>query len=74
MKKFILGLILLFFSSISYADFNYCKGLCYQNCKVKIFYDGLRNNLEKEINDFSNGKTVIDIRTKGSSTIIIIYK
>lgn len=24
-----------FFNLLFYADFDYCKGLCYPNCKVK---------------------------------------
>ena len=73
MKKFIFFIIFMLFSSISYADFDFCKGLCYPNCKVKVISIKF-NDIEKDINDFCNRKTVIDIKTVGNSAIIIIYK
>lgn len=73
MKKIIIFLIILFFGSVSYADFDYCKGLCYTNCKVKVINEKFRTNTEQEINDFCKRKTVVDIKVS-NSRVIIIYK
>lgn len=77
MKKIIYSFILLFLCSISYAGFDYSKGFVYSNCKIKVLYESSFKNFEKEINDFCNGKNIIEIKcmaTSGTARVIIIYK
>lgn len=76
MKKIIICITLLIFSSISFADFDYSKGITYQSvdnkretfndCKVKIFsvmnFTGSSKILEDDINNFCINKTICDIK------------
>lgn len=83
MKKIIFCFILIFYSSISFAGFDYSKGMNFNNCKVKIIsitnstFGNTSTLLENKINDFCNGKTVYDIKfqeTTDFMSVIIIYK
>ena len=76
MKKIIICLMLLICSSISFADFDYSKGITYQSvdnkretfndCKVKIFsimnFTGSSKVLEDDINNFCKYRTICDIK------------
>ena len=81
MKRIIIALLLLC-SSVLYAEFTYSKGgINYENCKVATYsiatYYGSAKTLSKILNEFCNGKTVIDIKFQESKTlmsVIIIYK
>lgn len=83
MKKIIFCFILMFYSSISFAEFYYSKGMLFDNCKVKIFsitnstFGNTSKILEGTINDFCEKKTVYDIKfqeTQDYMSVIIIYK
>lgn len=83
MKKIILCFILLFLSAISFAEFDYSKGMTFNNCKVKIFsitnstFGNTSSTLESRINDFCERKTVYDIKfqeTQDFMSVIIIYR
>lgn len=83
MKKIIICLMLLILSSISFADFDYSKGMTFCNCKVKVIsitnstFGNTSTILESRINDFCERKTVFDIKfqeTQDFMSVIIIYK
>ena len=83
MKKIIFCFILILYSSISFAEFDYSKGMTFNNCKVKIIsitnstFGNTSAILESRINDFCERKTVYDIKfqeTKEFMSVIIIYK
>lgn len=83
MKKIIFCLFLIFYSSISFAEFDYSKGMGFSNCKAKIIsitnstFGNTSTLLEGRINDFCNGKTVYDIKfqeTEDFMSVIIIYR
>lgn len=82
MKKIIYSFILLFLTSISFAGFDYSKGITFNNCKVKIIsitnstFGNTSMMLESRISDFCEGKTVFDIKfqeTQDFMSVIIIY-
>ena len=75
--------MLLILSSISFAEFDYSKGLTFNNCKVKVIsitnstFGNTSMILESKINDFCSRKTVIDIKfqeTQDFMSVIIIYR
>ncbi len=83
MKKIIFCFILIFYSSISFAEFDYSKGMTFNNCKVKIIsitnstFGNTSMMLESRINDFCERKTVYDIKFQETTefmSVIIIYK
>lgn len=83
MKKIIFCFILIFYSSISFAEFDYSKGMTFNNCKVKIIsitnttFGNTSAILESKINDFCKGKTVYEIKfqeTTDFMSVIIIYR
>lgn len=75
MKKYI-AMLLLFLSVQVYADAN----IIYKqemNVKMHVIWGSTNNSIPREVEDFCNGKEIVDIKmvcSAGSITFVIMYK
>ena len=76
MKQFIICLCLILLTSLSFGEFKYRKDLVYNKCKAQLICQTDYTKLNNWINDFCNGKKIIDIKyqdTQKVVSVLIIY-
>ena len=74
MKKFLICLCLILFTSFSYGEFKYRKDQTYSKCKTHIISSTKYNyrNLENSINEFCDGKKILDFKYQHSPNVVSV--